>query len=45
VPKAAREVHLRENLAAGSLTLDAATLASLDDLFPPPRHAQPLSVV
>jgi diketogulonate reductase-like aldo/keto reductase len=45
IPKAAREAHLHENLVAGGLTLDAATLAALDALFPPPRHAQPLSIV
>jgi diketogulonate reductase-like aldo/keto reductase len=44
IPKAAREAHLRENLAAGSVNLDAATLAALDALFPPPRRAQPLAM-
>ncbi len=43
IPKAVREPHLRENLQAGSLTLDAETLAALDALFPPPRKAQPLA--
>jgi diketogulonate reductase-like aldo/keto reductase len=45
IPKAAREPHLCENLAAGSVKLDADTLAALDTLFPPPRKTQPLSVV
>ncbi len=43
IPKAVREPHLRENLAAGDIELDAATLAALDVLFPPPRKAQPLA--
>ncbi len=44
IPKAVREAHLRENFAAGSVALDAATLAALDALFPPPHKAQPLAV-
>ena len=44
IPKAVREPHLRENFAAGSVALDAATLSALDALFPPPRKAQPLAV-
>jgi diketogulonate reductase-like aldo/keto reductase len=44
IPKAVREPHLRDNLAAGGVTLDAATLAALDVLFPPPRHASPLAM-
>lgn len=44
IPKAVREEHLRDNFAAGSITLDAATLAALDALFPPPQKAQPLAV-
>jgi diketogulonate reductase-like aldo/keto reductase len=44
IPKAVREAHLRENVVAGSITLDAATLAALDALFPPPNKAQPLAV-
>ena len=43
IPKAVREPHLRENLAAGSITLDATTLAALDTLFPPPKKARPLA--
>jgi diketogulonate reductase-like aldo/keto reductase len=45
IPKAVREDHLRDNLAAASVVLDAATRAALDRLFPPPRRAQPLAVV
>jgi diketogulonate reductase-like aldo/keto reductase len=44
IPKSVREPHLRENFAAGSVALDAATLAALDALFPPPHKAQPLAV-
>ncbi len=44
IAKAVREAHLRENFAAGSITLSAATLAALDSLFAPPRKAQPLAV-
>ena len=44
IPKAVREAHLRENLAAASVVLDAATLAALDRLYPPPRRAEPLAV-
>lgn len=44
IPKSVRETHLRENLAAGSVELDAATLTALNSLFPPPRKAQPLAM-
>lgn len=45
IPKAARETHLRDNLAAGAVALDAVTLAALDKLFPPPRRARPLAMI
>ena len=45
IPKAVREAHLRDNLAAADMVLDAATLAALDTLFAPPRRARPLAVV
>lgn len=45
IPKAVREAHLRENVAAGTLALDDATLAELERLFPPPAAKQPLAVV
>jgi diketogulonate reductase-like aldo/keto reductase len=45
IPKSAREVHLRENLAAAAAVLDVSTRAALDRLFPPPRTAQPLAIV
>jgi diketogulonate reductase-like aldo/keto reductase len=44
IPKAVHEMHLRENLAAGTITLDAATRFALDELFPPPRGPQPLAI-
>jgi diketogulonate reductase-like aldo/keto reductase len=44
IPKAVREPHLRENFAAGGVTLDVATRAALDALFPPPQRAQPLAI-
>lgn len=45
IPKAVREVHLRENLAAADLTLSPDDLAQLDALFPPPRRKQPLAML
>jgi diketogulonate reductase-like aldo/keto reductase len=44
IPKAAREAHLRDNLAAGGVTLDRATCDALDALFAPPLHATPLAM-
>jgi diketogulonate reductase-like aldo/keto reductase len=44
IPKAVREAHLRDNLAAAEIVLDAATRAALDRLFPPPRRARPLAM-
>ncbi len=45
IPKAVTEAHLRDNLAAAQLVLDAQTLSALDALFPPPRRARPLAVI
>lgn len=45
IPKAVREAHLRENLAAADLQLSADDLAQLDALFPPPRRKQPLAML
>jgi diketogulonate reductase-like aldo/keto reductase len=45
IPKSVREAHLRDNLAAAAVVLDASTRAALDRLFPPPRAAQPLAIV
>lgn len=45
IPKAVRSTHLKENLAAAELKLDAATLAELDRLHPPPRRKMPLAMI
>jgi len=45
IPKAVRSAHLQENLAAADLELDAATLAELDRLHPPPRRKAPLAMI
>lgn len=45
IPKAVREAHLRENLAAAELVLDEAVRHELDTLFPPPRTRGPLAMV
>jgi len=45
IPKAVRSTHLQENLAAADLKLDAATLAELDRLHPPPRRKTPLAMI
>jgi len=44
IPKAVDPAHLRDNLAAAGLTLDAATRAEIDRVFPPPRDRQPLAM-
>ncbi len=45
IPKAVREAHLRDNLAAASLALTPADLAEIDRRFPPPRGKQALAMV
>ncbi len=45
IPKSAHRDHLRDNLAAASIELDAAARTELDTLFPPPRSGQPLAIV
>ncbi len=45
IPKAVRPQHVEANVAAVSVTLDAADLAALDRTFPPPRRAGPLSMI
>jgi diketogulonate reductase-like aldo/keto reductase len=45
IPKAARSAHLRDNLAAADLVLDAEVLAELDRLHPPPRRKGPLAMI
>ena len=45
IPKAVRETHLRENLAAAELQLGPDDLAELDRLYPPPRRESPLAMI
>jgi diketogulonate reductase-like aldo/keto reductase len=45
IPKAARESHLRENLAAAELTLGPEVLAEIDRLHPAPRRKRPLAMI
>jgi diketogulonate reductase-like aldo/keto reductase len=45
IPKASRESHLRDNLAAASLVLRPTDLAALDRLFPPPTSRRGLAMV
>lgn len=45
IPKAVRENHLRENLAAADLVLSAETLAEIDRLHPAPRRKRPLAMI
>lgn len=45
IPKAGSVAHVRENRAAADLALSADDLASLDDLFPPPRRPVPLEML
>jgi diketogulonate reductase-like aldo/keto reductase len=44
IPKAVRDEHLRDNIAAASLTLDPAALSEIDAVFPPPRNKRPLAM-
>ena len=44
IPKAVQERHLRDNLAAAALELDAAACAELDALFGPPHSKQVLAM-
>lgn len=45
IPKAVRSAHLKENFAAAVLKLDAAILAELDRLHPPPKRKTPLAMI
>jgi len=45
IPKAVREEHLRDNLAAAQLSLDAEELAAIDRLHPPPKRKGPLAMI
>jgi diketogulonate reductase-like aldo/keto reductase len=44
IPKAVRETHLRENLAAADLVLSDAELAAIEKLFPAPRRKTALAM-
>ena len=45
IPKAVRDAHLRENLAAADLELSPDDLAEIDRLHPPPRRKHPLAMI
>lgn len=44
IPKAVQPSHLRDNLAAASMTLSAGELAQIDAACPPPRRKQALAM-
>lgn len=44
IPKAVREAHLRENLAAADLALTPDDLAAVDRAFPPPKRKHSLAM-
>lgn len=45
IPKSTRTAHLRENIAALDIVLDAADMAALDKAFPPPKRRAPLDML
>jgi diketogulonate reductase-like aldo/keto reductase len=45
IPKASAQEHVRANVRAAALVLDAATLAELDRAFPPPRRKTALAMI
>jgi diketogulonate reductase-like aldo/keto reductase len=45
IPKAVREAHLLQNLAAAELKLSADDLAEIDRLHPPPQRKKPLAMI
>jgi diketogulonate reductase-like aldo/keto reductase len=45
IPKAVRPAHLRDDLDARELVLDAAARAALDAAFPPPKRARALPML
>jgi diketogulonate reductase-like aldo/keto reductase len=45
IPKTAKRERLRENMRALEQPLNAAQLAELDELFPPPKAARPLEML
>jgi diketogulonate reductase-like aldo/keto reductase len=44
IPKAVREDHLRENLAAAEIELTAEELVEIDRAFPPPNRKRRLAM-
>lgn len=45
IPRSSRPEHAYENRAALEISLDRDELATLDQVFPPPLHAQPLEML
>ena len=45
IPKSGSRARMRENLGALEHTLDAAQLAELERLFPPPDRPRPLEML
>ena len=45
IPKASDPAHVRANVAAAALELDAADLAAIDKAFPPPKRRQRLEML
>jgi aldehyde reductase len=45
IPKTSSEARLAQNVQALARPLDAAALAELDRLFPPPRKPVPLEML
>jgi len=45
IPKATNPAHVRENAAAGDITLTAQDLAEIDAAHPPPRNKQGLGIL
>ena len=44
IPKASNPAHVRANMKALDIVLDADDLAALDAAFPPPKRAAPLDM-
>jgi diketogulonate reductase-like aldo/keto reductase len=44
IPKATNPAHVRANMKAMEVTLDADDLVALDAAFPPPKRANPLDM-
>ncbi len=44
IPKATKPEHVRANIKAIDVKLDAEDLAALDAAFPPPKRASPLEM-